>query len=174
MPAAQWTSPTTTLSFTNVGLPPTVFFRALWQTPVFDLRPDLGVSQSNNVSAVNTLPGLGVQPVWRANGLGAGGKLFFHIININAAGAGVRGMRIYSIEFAHPANPYKALTSQVTGDQDQTACLIPYVGQNAGILEAFPTGDGYPIRYWLLRLQFDIIESGVAAPTNLSVQGCFY
>ena len=175
LPAAQWTSPVHTLGFANVGLPAGVHWRSIWQTPLFDLRPDLGVSQGNNVSAVNTSPQLGVQPIWRASGLGAGGKLFFWINNINTAGAGMRGMRVYSIEFGHPANAYKAITSQITGDQDQTACLIPYVGQNAGILEAFPTGDGYPMRYWLLRLQFDIIDDYVGAPpTNLQVQACFY
>lgn len=175
LPAGQWTDPLRVLRFTDTGLPDTVSHRAIWSTPVFDLRPDLGTSQGQ--VAGHLRPGAGVCQVWRASGLNAGAKLFFWINNINVAGLGLRGMRVYTREFAHPTDPYKVLSSQITGDQDVTSQLLPYEGQTSAILQAYPTGDGYPVRYWRISVYFDIMKEETyvqAPPTNLQCQGALY
>jgi hypothetical protein len=53
----------------------------------------------------------------------------------------------------------------ITGQQDQTSVISnPGVSQTAAQFTYRAPGDGYPIRFWRMALQFEVLEN-IAAPS---------
>jgi hypothetical protein len=125
--------------------------QAEWSSPVFDLRPDLRNAQSRIPNA---------QPIWRAGGLGAGGRMFILLDGLFSTPDATANLRILSREQAHPwdgnnlryIQPWQDITTDVIGDRPCT--LISFL----------PPGEGYPIRYWRVRIQFRVMAVHVADP----------
>ena len=103
----------------------------------------------------------GTAPVWIPRG--AAGKLWFQIFGIGTQNWSERGLTVIAQEYANINNPNDM--PQVTDNQDVTT---EFVGSEAAalginglttrktssILSFLPTGAGYPLRFWQVRLTF--------------------
>lgn len=130
---------------------------ATWETPIFDMRPELRGAAPNAPQ--------NVQPIWRGSG---GGQLFMWF-NLGTNSALLGYLNVTALEFAHPFDPGNCL--QVTTPEDVTAGFT--ADQPATHLEAIPIGGGYPIRYWKYTLTFDIVADLGADPV-ITVSAAFY
>lgn len=130
-----------------------VLWRTEWATPIFDMRPDLGALSNNRVGAHTS-----AIPIWRAAGQNIATQLFVQVYGITD----FRGFQVISIEEAHVQDLTQILS--VTGPQDITA---DFTSKGVASLSNFsPPGDGYPVRYWRLRIQFQYLAQ-LDAPVNL-------
>lgn len=174
-PSGQWRNPAHVLPFPNpadmgvgyweqevakltwvTGTAPS-YFTARWTSPVFDLRPELRHPNGRNAAPSQVAS----VPIWRG-GAGAGGTLYV-FVNGLALGNGPQGVRVWSQHWAHPMDSFKI--EAITGQQDQTSVISnPGVSQTAAQFTYRAPGDGYPIRFWRMALQFEVLEN-IAAPS---------
>lgn len=147
-----------------------ILWRSEWASPIYDLRPDLGALSENRN---NTTPS-GVS-VWRAAGQNVAAQLFVQISAPTLpAGIDYRGFQVISREEAHVCDVTQVTT--VTGVQDVTA---EFTSRGANSVVTFsPYGDGYPLRYWRLRLQFNVLANqGFPVPgpaPTFTIQAALY
>lgn len=198
MPRPVWHTPKTpfrwTFSAFNITPPEPVgpIYTYNWTTPAFDLRPDLRSEQaspkdgqpvwstasrlyiqlSGNPSIGVGASGPGSQPA--LTGGGTGGSYTVHAIDwVNATtnysadrrpteavtgGAGLLNLpaRDVSADFAFGTSILPTPTS----------ILVGFAPPGTGL----GGGEGYPVRYWRLQLQFSIlIETGLPEPVPLPV-----
>lgn len=116
--------------------------QALWQTPIFDHRPDLR-------ALLGVRPNV-VQPIWR-QGYGSGGQVFVDVAGLQSTPSALTGLRVYSIEYAHPTDPGEL--QQITKASDLTTDYFT-PGCPMTVVPFFPPGSGFPIRFWQVRLVF--------------------
>mgnify|MGYP006171681325 CR=1 FL=1 len=139
--------------------------QALWSSPIFDLRPDLGGLSPNEGNTLTT----GAQRIWRMGGLGQGSRLFVSIGGMS--GTDIDGLELGYVEQAHP--------TRLTQIQDTQAEQLVTQALDSSRLRStlifIPPGDEWPIRYYRLRLIFKVRANagGIANPI-LSVQGAMY
>ena len=168
MPVGAWIGNRGALSNWTANPEAGVLWRTVWASPIFDLRPDLGgLSNTGNnrirVSAV---------PIWRAAGQNVAAQLFVQISNLTA----FSGLQVLSIEEAHIADVNSVVS--INDPEDVTSAFTSK--GTASLLTFSPYGSGYPVRYWRLQLQFDILDNlagpapGVATPQNPVVQAALY
>jgi hypothetical protein len=137
-------------------------FRALWQTPPFDLRPDL----RSSASADQTL----AYPIYRGGAYGAGAVLSVLLEGLAGAAADVDpALEFYTLEFAHPVDPVgfagpfgeglapigsrQNITSQVWASAALGNCLLTF------------SPPANPVRYWAVAIIIDLVEiPGAPAP----------
>jgi hypothetical protein len=131
----------------GVGAPP-VGLRAIWQTPIFDMAPQLG-------GTVGTVPG--ASPIVAANGL---------MVEIapDAAVGGIRDLtqeiRVYSVTYTaavasqtlRPNNRWRDITQDFTNGNTSAVLQIPWPS---------------PARFWSWRLVFDVY--GIDDPAQMPV-----
>jgi len=147
-----------------------IYWRAQWQSPLFDLRPELRGSGQGVATGV---------PIWKS-GYQAGTKLWVQVSGLNRATAGpppqaaVQGLRLTAQAFAHVNNAQ--LISACDPPVDMTRDLTHNGGVDSRVLQFYPTGDGYPIRYWRLVLTFEktVNLNPTSTAIELSVVGSFY
>ena len=147
-----------------------VLWRARWSSPIYDLRPDTGALSDNRN---NTTPS-GVA-VWRAAGQNIAAQLFVQISNPLLAGVvDYRGLQVISQEEAHVVDVTQLDT--VTGPQDVTAEFTSR--GNSAVVTYSPYGDGYPVKYWRLRLEFQILANQgfpvPGPPPTFTIQAALY
>lgn len=163
MGVAYWEQEDTKVTWVAGTTP--AFFSAKWNSPIFDLRPELRHANGRNAAPSQVAS----QPIWRG-GYGGGGTLFVFINGITV-GNGTQGVRLWSQHWAHFADSFKI--KRITGEQDETSVIaLPGSNQEAAILTYRAPGDGYPIRFWRVTLQFDLLEN-IATPA-LSVGAAYY
>lgn len=178
MPVGGWWSSTgpMPLSFVTTGLPADLFARAEWRSPIFDLRPDFRGSMGgrsagqgffinrNDPSAApaghtSTVRRSGASPIWINRG--AAGKLWVQVFGIGAQDWSERGLKVVAQEYANIDDPNRM--PQVTDDQNITTEFVGsqltgvantglLTRKTSSILQFQPTGEGYPIRYWQVRI----------------------
>lgn len=146
-----------------------ILFRSRWASPIYDLRPDLGALSDNRNNATPS----GVS-VWRASGQNIAAQLFVQMTAPeNAGGVDYRGFQVISQEQAHVSDVTQVST--VTGLQDVTA---EFTSRGAASVVTFsPYGDGYPIRYWRLTLEFNILANQgytEPLPPTFTIQAVLY
>lgn len=127
---------------------------AQWDSPTFDLRPDL-----RQAGLANPRANTGALPIWKP--MGAGGQLYVQVMNIDGSIDALTNLAVVAIEFAHPSDPNQ--TAQITTEEDITTAYFT-AGKQAAMIATFPPGTGYPIRFWRYRLRFDTFSSHVADP----------
>ena len=133
---------------------------ARWSTPTFDLRPELKAAPGQG--------GFNVQTVYRS-GMGAGGHLFVKVTGLESTPSATANLQVLYIESADPVEPIN-VTPIVNQSVDITS---EFAGTtNAALLEFWPPGDGYPVRYWRLTLIFLVL---VAQPDpQFSISAAYY
>jgi len=143
------------------------FARALWQSPIFDLRPDLGASSGADHALA--------KPINRSAAFGAGAQLTAMITNTAGALSQLstlqqQALEVYTVEYGHPALPNAADLQPLNSAQNVTTHLWA-AGAGSAMLPFSPPGN--PMRYWSVALVFDVTNvPGVdvtAIPSTLSV-----
>jgi hypothetical protein len=140
-----------------------VFQRALWSSPLFDLRPDLRASHGGNSPAI---------PIWRT-GYGAGGRLWVQMTGLNAVAGGIGATENLAVryqEFGHIFNPTQI--QNIGPFVDVTESVSTGGESSSTTLSFFPTGDGYPIRFWRVTITFD--KTADVPPPVFTVMGAYY
>ena len=145
---------------------PNTLWRVKWASPIFDLRPDLGALSENRA---NVRPS--GMAVWRAAGQNIAAQLFVQISGITD----FRGFQVVSQEEAHVADVTQLLP--IIAPQDVTDNFTSR--GDSSVVTYSPFGDGYPIRYWRLRLIFNILtDQGFplppASPPTFVLQSALY
>jgi hypothetical protein len=136
-------------------------FRARWQSPTFDLRPEFGKSIYSAYE-----PAASATPV-RRNG---GGTLMV-AVELPTEATRIGGLNVFSFEEAAPADPTRLFT--ITQEQ----CLADYFTPNKRqAMPCFtPPGSGSAVRFWRVNFVFEWVPSQLHAdPPPLIVQGAFY
>ena len=144
---------------------------ANWKSPTFDLRPDLRSAQSMVKAGV---------PIWNQEA-----RLYVQIFGLTGADTNTENLRLMYREFANTtwgqvtqAGPNRAVANagvpnQVSRDPvvqispltDITSELMLGTNQPPSVILIFcPPGEGYPVRYWSLQLQWQNVNS-VAGPS---------
>lgn len=154
MPVGGWFGSTTAVIDWVANPQAAILWQASWSSPIYDLRPDLGALSDNRNNA--RLSGVSV---WRAAGQNIAAQLFVQISGVQD----FRGFQVVSQEEAHVSDVTQILS--VTGQQDVTA---EFTSRGASSVVTYsPYGDGYPIRYWRLKLKFNILDNQ-SFPPNVS------
>lgn len=154
-PVGLWEGGRSSLSW---GLTSEGFLKADWQSPLFDLRPDIRAAQSGLT---------GGTPIWRP--MGAGGALWTQVEHLLVDATATTNLLVTSTEYAHVNDP-NAVAS-VNTDSDITS---EFVGGNASaVLQFLPPGNGYPVRYYRVKLTFTYtaVRNG---PPPFAVSASYY
>ncbi len=202
MPSPLWMGALAPLTFSTVNLPATIFARAVWRSPIFDLRPDFrGVMTGRSAgqasmpqrvdpsvgatTRAHTVKRSGVVPIWIPRG--AAGKLWVQVFGIGTQNWSERGLRVIAQEYANLTDPNNM--PQVT---DNTNVTTEFVGAEAAalgttglttrktssVLMFQPVGSGYPLRYWQVQITFLYIVNSAALANwpnpGYSLQSAFY
>ena len=176
MPQGCWFSGKVTLTW---GAPPAApgsspYFRgATWNSPIFDLRPNLrglnpqGTTQISPGSGGNSIPIWG----WSSH------RLYVQVIGLQqVAGAGFftpgQTLKLESSEFAHVSDSGQLQQVQPLTDISQQL----NTNTNSAILTFAPSGESIPVRYWRLNLQFIVTDQLVAGtePVTFTVMAGYY
>lgn len=156
IPSQIYIGPTQTLVFSTSGLPTGVYARAVWESPLFNLRPYYGAMFPNAASGDTTAQG--AVSIWLPGG--ATGKLWVQITNLLAQNWSTAGLRLTSEEFSAVHNP--AYLAAITTPQDITTEVL---GGAASALACFlAPGMGYPVAFYRVRLTFDYVQDNSAEP----------
>ena len=144
------------------GLSDEIQLQATWSSPIFDMRPDIRNINSNINSdgvAAGRMSGV---PIWNP-----AAQLWLQFERPNNP-QGIRavrldGFQILAEEQVHVCDPNNLRT--ISTPEDVTAEFTT-TGQSA-ILGWYPIGDGNPVRFYRLRLIFNMLKNfqGVGAPT---------
>jgi hypothetical protein len=151
-PSALWDGGRGSLTWTNntEGL-----LTAKWQSPLFDLRPQLRAAMSGLT---------GGTPIWLPSG--ASGKLWAQIDNLTldlpapATNNWVQNLEVISREFGHVNDPLQV--RQITADTDITSEFTGTVP--SAVLTFLPPGEGYPIRWYQVSVTFTYLLPRASAP----------
>ena len=161
-PRAVWNQPPYPLVFSTTidpafGDVTGVFRRATWQTPVFDLRPDLEGSLGSYRTA---------KAIWPADGA----TLFFQFTSDGSAAEGQ--MNVFTLESGAITNPqretYIARRRNITEDYYDHDTLA---AQRAGVLMWAPPLGLY--RFWRVTVVVDVMANLPAAPVIVA-EGAMY
>jgi hypothetical protein len=151
-----------------------VLWRLDWASPIYDLRPDIR-SVSDNRSNTNSFSGV---PVWNANSWSSGVHLWLwtQVIGSNAPFIDQPDMRGLEVLYQEESNVIDLSQIGTTSDfQDVTAEFTN--GGNSIITAYNPWGAGNPVRYWRLRLRFQIRDNSTfvgSTPPRIVMQGAMY
>jgi len=164
-PVGVWIGPREPISWQSDG---GNAYKATWGSPVFDLRPSLRglVERSNQTGNAQ-----GATPIWVASGIGSGGKLFIQIDDLDQINS-TADVEIYAQEYAAIADV--GLLNSITPEVNVTLNVVNGGGFNSAIVPFTPRGEGYPVRYWQIRLTFRRGGKGIGVPYPMRVQGAYY
>ena len=153
---------------------------AVWTSPVFDMRAYLRGSGPEAPMGV---------PVWETTS-----HLYIQVFGLTTTTGNTQQLYLRSRELAntstswvHAAKPNAAVANpgdpaqtsrvpvvQVTPWMDLTSSIAYGTNQpDSSILVFAPIGEGYPVRFWQLELQFTC-ETGLAGPPDITLQAAMY
>lgn len=139
---------------------------ATWQTPVFNLRPDLRSAGGTPKSGV---------PIWST-----AARLYVQISNlVNGSVNTTKGLRVSSTESAAIAygdirNGFSSV-QRVTADAEVTADVMFGTSQSDRVILVFaPLGESRPVRFWSLLLKFEKDLSDWASDQVIYVESAYY
>ena len=165
----------------SADTPATYFRGCLWTSPIYDLRPNLRGLSASGTTQVGAGSSSNAIPIWGWSSH----MLYVQIRNLRAGAAeGVapvlppgfslpgNSLKILASEFAHVSDPGQLtqvlpstdITSQVNTDTD------------SAILNFRPLGEGLPVRFWRLNLQFIVVNQAAAGgePLPLNLEAGYY
>ena len=131
---------------------------ATYQTPIFDLRPDLRSMTGGEQEGV---------PIWKYSGSGRGGRLHLMIDNID--GGATVGLNVECSEIVSPNRP--SIMRQVTDCVDISDQFVVDT-RSATYVSFEPTGE-FPIRFWQVKLDFRWSETLAQVP-KFSIFASYY
>jgi hypothetical protein len=139
--------------------------RALWQTPVFDLRPDLKASAGVDPSIAF--------PIMRPYG---SGSLLSAFVENDGGVLGslsnliVPFLEFYAVGFGHPVDPQQVAPLSL---RRNITSAVWSGASGAAILSFVPPSN--PIRYWAVAIVVDLLDDDAGAappiPSTLSIWG---
>ncbi len=144
----------------------TIIRQAVWNSPRFDLRPEfLGTMQERPVN---------VQPIFRS-GFGSGGQLFVQVLGLHSTIDATADLRVIMHEFVSPNNPTPGPfglggLAQIAQQDISTEVITD---EPTAILVFVPPGEGNPIRYWQIRLDFRFYAAHVTWP-DFTIAAAYY
>lgn len=144
MPYTQWQSARTVLNWTNPGALDSGYITAgYWQSPLFDLRPEIKGADGSRPAGV---------PVWGA----IGKKLWVQIDGLLSQSGGVSGTNELYMVSREYGNVFDAgQVQRISADADISAEVASGTNQPPSVILSFwPPGSGYPVRYWRLEIAF--------------------
>jgi hypothetical protein len=161
MPLGLWNGTPTQMVW-SAGFAP--FLRQTsWQSPVFDLRPSYRNARGTNDTDKSI-------PIWKPSTTnpGAGGKLWVQLGPMQQP-VSLVGMEIFYEEYGHiqDGNNPQLISPQA----DITDQYVP--GQEACVLGFWPPGDGYPVRFWSVRIIIKL-RLALASDPRFVIQGAYY
>ncbi len=157
-PVGLWDGGTAQVAL-STSADPDIWRTGLWQSPTFDLRPDLRSSTGGQQVGV---------PIWGS------GSLFTMVNGLtSAAGAATNGLRVTYTEFCSPNKGFQLnqvtepieITDEFTTNGNKVSCCLQFYSVNFS----------QPVRFWRIQIQFtwtlDISGSGL--PT-FNVDAAYY
>lgn len=145
----------------------TVYHRAIWQSPIFDLYPQLGESTSEFPAA---------QPI------STNGTLF---LQIQGPAVTSQPLEVYFFELAHITNPTRLgpVTARTYATQDlfdvataATGGAPSTIGADTTTLPSYAMlrwrPPAYAPRYWCVAVVFDVVDN--VSPPTLLCEAAFY
>ena len=180
IPRTLWTTERLGLPWSGLGVIVAGVDRAVWSSPVFDLRPDLRSSNSAKKEGV---------PIWNPSA-----RLYVQVFGLTTTAFATEDLRVNFSEranttFGHvygaqparsvapvgggfPAQANNQAVVQVTARIDVSSEIMMGTFQpDSAVLAFVPLGEGYPVRYWGIDLFF--IKVGFAGPP-LKIQAAMY
>lgn len=164
LPYQAWSTPRTTVTWTNPPSDPLdaqYTEAAYWQSPLFDLRPELRGADGAKQTGI---------PIWGA----ISKKMWVQVSGLLGIVAGVRatdGLDVVSREYAEIYDPTQLLRTtadaKITLDVASSGTSQP----PSVVLPFYPPGSGTPVRYWRLEIAFRRRD---ALNFPLVVSGAFY
>ena len=122
---------------------PGIALSGAWQSPVFDLRPDLRSSTGGMAEGV---------PIWRASGLSYGAKLWVMIDGLNTNNNWCTSMRV---TYEDLVSPNQGDQMRVINSPQDITTEFSFTGNKNAVLLCFsPAGFTYPVRFWSTRLNW--------------------
>lgn len=145
-----------------VGDSSAIQLQATWSSPIFDMRPDIR-SVNSNINSDGAAPGrMSGVPIWNP-----AAQLWLQFERPNAVN-GIRqvrldGFQILAEEQVHVCDPNNLRS--VSALEDVTAQFS--TTGNSAILGWYPIGDGNPVRFYRLKLIFNMLNNvqGSNVPT---------
>lgn len=161
LPYSQWQIPRTPLHWTNPNpLDSSYVTAGYWQSPVYDLRPEIRSADGSRSVGV---------PIWAAPGK----KLWVQVDGLTSEVNGVvatADLYVASREYANIFDPQQVV--RVTADADVSAEWASGTNQPDSIILSFlPPGSGYPVRYWRCELAFRRLDR---TTHPLAISAAFY
>jgi len=147
----------------QTSVDPLIWRSGLWQSPTFDLRPDLRSSTGGEQVGV---------PIWN------GGSLFVMINGLlTSTGLATNGLKVTYTEFCSPNKGYEL--KQVT---DRIEITDEFTKKDGGtgqkescVLQFYSVNFSQPVRFWRIQIQFewtfDLTASGVP---KFSIDSAYY
>ena len=164
LPYQAWSTPRTTVTWTAPPTDPldSLFTEAAyWQSPLFDLRPELRGSDGARQTGV---------PIWGA----LSKKLWVQVSGLLTTVAGTRcteGLTVVSREYGEIYDPTQiqriSADAKITLDVASSGTSQP----PSVILPYYPPGSGTPVRYWRLEIAFRRLD---LLQVPIVVSGAFY
>lgn len=150
MPAACWFGNRQVLN--NWKGEPTYDWEMDWQSPIFDLQPQLRGLQSQSTTGINQTilggqrynTGGNAVPIWGR------GALHVQISNLLATVSSLTNLKVLVREFSHIGD--SGQVTQVLPEADITQSFNTKT--NSIILHFHPLGEGSFVRFWQVRLKF--------------------
>lgn len=161
MPYSQWQIPRTPLNWTTPGALDTQYVTVgYWQSPLYDLRPEIRGADGSKPSGV---------PIWGAPGK----KLWVQVdglLSVSQDVVATADLYVASREYGNIFDPTQIV--RVTADSDVSAEWASGTNQPDSIILSFlPQGSGYPVRYWRCELAFRRLDR-ITHP--LAISAAFY
>jgi hypothetical protein len=157
-PVGLWDGGTAQVAL-NTDADPTIWRTGIWQSPTFDLRPDLRSSTGGEQVGV---------PIWGSGSL-------FVMVNglLSATAAATNGLVVTYTEIASPNKGFQLkqvsepinITDEFTTNGNKESCILQFYSVNFS----------QPVRFWRIQLQFTwtLDISALGLPT-FSVDSAYY
>jgi hypothetical protein len=168
IPASVWNGSRNTLVWTTIAdVSNPVQYTTTWTTPVFDMRPDLGSVSDNRTDKT------GSKPIWNP-----AAQVWVQLVVTDDVVGSSRyyGLEILAQEWGHVLD--LAQIAAITDFQNVTAqftnTFVDSNGNSNSVVGWYPVGDGNPMRYYQLKLTFNLLRQYSPTPPMIYVQGAAY
>ena len=161
MPYSQWQSAFTPLDWTTPDALDAGYVTAgYWQSPMFDLRPEIRGADGSKPAGI---------PIWGS----IGRKLWVQVSGLRTVTSNLAAtaqLFVVSREYAHIFDASKI--ERVVADSDISADWASGTNQPNSIVLSFnPIGNGYPVRYWRCEIAFRRMDR---RNPQLTIAAAFY
>lgn len=172
LPDPVWTGARYALEFSPV-VAPDVDFQATWSSPIFDLRPGLQTISNNLVASRSS-----AVPIWRSEDRVIAPNLFVQVTwPAQPGGSPFLGLRVLGYTWAH-INDVQQVTG-ISPAQDVTQAFVnagqaPGAPTGSALTIWEPTGRNAPVRYWQVRIFFQVLTGNAPPQQPVTLTSALY